>query len=137
MMNKHQMGEVLAMVSALDGQLVAESKVLMWLEVLQGCTYEELVAAITPAHLEAEKGVVQARDLFEQVRRARAVANQVPELGMDFPSSPQPICEHHDLPVTVCVDCCGLIYAQADWMTTTDRHSWAMAHVYKPMEAWV
>jgi hypothetical protein len=81
MMNSSEMGEILAMVSAIDGQLVRESKIAMWLEVLDGCSYEELRAAIVPAHLEAENGVVQPRDLWMQVKRARAVANaQVHEL---------------------------------------------------------
>jgi hypothetical protein len=90
MMNSSKMGEILSMVSALDGQLVTESKIAMWLEVLGDFTYEELVAVIKPAHIEAD-GVMQARDLFEQARRARAVASsRVDELedGAQYVDAP-------------------------------------------------
>ena len=43
------MSEIVTMASALDGQIVSESKVLMWLEMLGRFTYEECRAAIVPA----------------------------------------------------------------------------------------
>jgi hypothetical protein len=51
-------------------------------------------------------------------------------------SDPQPVCEEHDLRILECLDCCSLIFAQADYMRIDDRHSWAMTHVYKAKEAW-
>jgi hypothetical protein len=144
MMNKVKMGEILAMVSALDGQIVSESKASMWLEVLSECTYEELKAAIGPAHLEADKGIVQARDLFEQVRRARD-GKPRPTFGADaaeldegdWRSDPQPVCEEHGLRILSCDDCCSLIFHEAGFMRDDARHSWAMTNVYKAKEAWV
>jgi hypothetical protein len=44
------MGKVLSFCSALDGQQVTEAKVLMWLQVLDGRSYEEVQTAIVPAY---------------------------------------------------------------------------------------
>jgi len=54
----------------------------------------------------------------------------------DWKADPQPMCEAHNLRILECLDCCALIFAQADYMQPDDRHSWAMAHVYKPKEVW-
>lgn len=54
----------------------------------------------------------------------------------DWVSEPQPICEEHNLRILDCLDCCSLIFAQADYMRVDDRHSWAMTHVYMAKEAW-
>ena len=54
----------------------------------------------------------------------------------DWKADPQPICDAHNLRILECLDCCALIFAQADYMQPDDRHSWAMAHVYKPKEVW-
>ena len=67
------MSEIVTMASALDGQIVSESKVLMWLEMLGRFTYEECRAAIVPACQESAVGMVTAKGIWEQVRRDRAV----------------------------------------------------------------
>ena len=54
----------------------------------------------------------------------------------DWKSDPQPICEEHNLRIVECFDCCMRIFENADDMNPDNRHSWAMAHVYKPKEAW-
>jgi hypothetical protein len=61
MMNNVEMGEVLALCSALDGQLVTESKIAMWLEVLDGVSYEECRDAIAPAYRELGQGVLTSK----------------------------------------------------------------------------
>ena len=48
-MNKSEMIEIVSMCSALDGQLVSESKVIMWLAMFEGYSYGELVAGISQA----------------------------------------------------------------------------------------
>jgi hypothetical protein len=73
-MNKAEMAEIVSLASALDGQMVSESKVLMWLEMLGRFTYEECRAAIVPACQESTVGIVTAKGIWEQVRRDRAVA---------------------------------------------------------------
>jgi hypothetical protein len=139
MMNKSQMSEIVTMCSALDGQQVADSKIAMWLQVLDGCTYEECRDAIVPAYKEATNGIVTAKGLWDVVRRARSQPGRV--LGEDDESSwasdPQPVCEDHGLRILACDDCCSLIHHQAGYMGADDRHSWAMANVYKAKEAWV
>jgi hypothetical protein len=67
------MSEIVTMASALDGQIVSESKVMMWLEMLGRFTYEECRAAIVPACQESTVGIVTAKGIWEQVRRDRAV----------------------------------------------------------------
>ena len=54
----------------------------------------------------------------------------------DWKADPQPICEEHSLRILECLECCNRIFEQADDMNAENRHSWAMAHVYKPKEAW-
>jgi hypothetical protein len=137
MMNKNEVGELLAMCSALDGQLVTEPKAIMWLEVLEGVSYEEAKVALIPAYKESNNDIVTAKGVWEQVRRARSQpgSDRVLEEA-DWGSDPQPICEAHDLRILECLDCCSLIFAQADYMRIDDRHSWAMAHVYKAKELW-
>jgi len=139
MMNKNEVGELLAMCSALDGQQVTESKALMWLEVLDGVSYEEAKAALIPAYKDSANEIVTAKGVWEQVRRARsqpASSDRMLEEA-DWKSDPQPICEAHNLRILECLDCCSLIFAQADYMSIDDRHSWAMANAYKPKEAWL
>jgi hypothetical protein len=72
MMNKIEMGEIVAMCSALDGQIVSESKVAMWLETLGHYSYEECREAIVPACKESSSGIVTAKGIWEQVRRKRS-----------------------------------------------------------------
>ncbi len=137
MMNKNEVGELLAMCSALDGQQVTESKAIMWLEVLEGVSYEEAKVALIPAYKESNNDIVTAKGVWEQVRRARSQpgSDRVLEEA-DWGSDPQPVCEAHDLRILDCLDCCSLIFAEADWMRIDDRHSWAMTHVYKAKELW-
>ena len=137
MMFDTQMTEIVTMCSALDGQQVTEAKVAMWLQVLEGCTYEECVQAIVPAYKECANGIVGAKDVWEQVRRARS---QPKALWLDdesgWRSDPQPVCEAHGLQILSCIECCTLIHHEAGWMGEDDRHSWAMANVYKAKELW-
>jgi hypothetical protein len=138
MMNKNEVGELLAMCSALDGQQVTESKALMWAEVLDGVSYEEAKVALIPAYKESNNDIVTAKGVWEQVRRARSQPGSSDRVleEADWKSEPQPICEEHNLRILECLDCCSLIFAQADYMRVDDRHSWAMTHVYKAKEAW-
>ena len=71
-MNKVEMGEIVALASALDGQIVSEPKVLMWLEMLGHYTYEECREAIIPACQEHPSGIVTAKGIYDQVRRKRS-----------------------------------------------------------------
>jgi hypothetical protein len=71
-MTEDEMAEIVTMASALDGQIVSESKVAMWLEMLGGFTYEECRAAIIPACKESSSGMVTAKGIWEQVRRDRS-----------------------------------------------------------------
>lgn len=71
-MTEDQMSEIVTMASALDGQIVSESKVLMWLEMLGSYTYEECREAIIPACKEHASGLVTAKGIWQQVRRERS-----------------------------------------------------------------
>jgi len=46
-------------------------------------------------------------------------------------SDPQPICRAHDLPITECYDCCDVLAEKWYWKAD-ERHSWAVANLYKP-----
>ncbi len=71
-MTEDQMSAIVTMASALDGQIVSESKVMMWLEMLGDYKYEECVKAIIPACKEHPAGLVTAKGIWEQVRRERS-----------------------------------------------------------------
>lgn len=74
------------------------------------------------------------RAALKQAERLVSEARLMDEAN--WTSDPQPVCEEHDLRILSCDDCCSLIHHQAGHMRDDDRHSWAMAHVYKPKEAW-
>ena len=138
MMNVAKMGEILAMCSALDGQLVTEAKIGMWVQVLEGCSYEECRDAIVPAYREATNGIVTAKGLWDVVRRGRSEPG-VSEIELEeagWVSDPQPICEAHDLRILSCDECCSLIHYEAGFMSDVARHSWAMTNVYKAKQLW-
>ncbi len=71
-MNKAEMAELLALCSALDSQIVSESKVAMWLEMLGQYSFEECREAIIPAYKESSSGMITAKGIWEQVRRSRS-----------------------------------------------------------------
>ena len=50
--------------------------------------------------------------------------------------SPQPVCSEHDLQILYCNPCCVRLFEEAGTMPEGLRHSWAMANLYKPKEAW-
>ena len=50
--------------------------------------------------------------------------------------SPQPVCSEHDLQILYCNPCCVRLFEEAGDMPEGLRHSWAMANLYKPKEAW-
>jgi hypothetical protein len=136
MMNKSQMTEIVTMCSALDGQQVTDSKVAMWVQVLDGCTYEECVDAIVPAYRECSNGIVGAKDVWEQVMGSRSQPKALDDES-GWSSDPQPVCEDHGLRILGCDECCVLIHHEAGWMGVDDRHSWAMGNVYRARGAWV
>ena len=142
-MNKAEMTKVLSFCSALDGQQVTEAKVLMWLQVLDGASYEDVQEAIVPAYTVSVNGIVTARGILDvlqaKAKPASAVMYLQDEADLDesgWKSDPQPVCEEHGLRILRCDDCCKLLHYQAGWMDADARHSWAMTNVYKPKEAW-
>ena len=50
--------------------------------------------------------------------------------------SPHPVCLEHDALILYCDPCCVRLFEEAGDMRENDRHSWAMAHVYKAKEEW-
>ena len=142
-MNKVEMGKVLSFCSALDGQQVTEAKVLMWLQVLDGRSYEEVQTAIVPAYTVSLNGIVTARGILDVLQAksqpASAVMWMQDEADLDeagWKSDPQPVCEAHGLRILRCDDCCKLLHYQAGWMDADARHSWAMTNVYQAKELW-
>lgn len=89
-MTKAEMAEIVSMASALDGQIVSQAKVMMWLEMLDGFTYQECHAAIVPACKEHPSGIVTAKGIYDQVRRkrsqptARAWVKELHDMGEHF-----------------------------------------------------
>jgi hypothetical protein len=137
------MGKVLSFCSALDGQQVTEAKVLMWLQVLDGRSYEEVQTAIVPAYTVSLNGIVTARGILDvlhaKAKPASAVMWMQDEADLDesgWKSDPQPVCEEHGLRICRCDDCCKLLHYQAGWMDADARHSWAMTNVYQAKELW-
>jgi len=90
-MNKSEMTEIVSMCSALDGQLVSESKVIMWLQMFEGYGYGELQAGIIPALKESTSGMVTAKGLFDVVRRVR-----VQPVAREYVQALHEIGEHFD-----------------------------------------
>ncbi len=50
--------------------------------------------------------------------------------------SPHPVCLEHDALILYCTPCCVRLFEEAGGMPEGLRHSWAMANLYKPKEAW-
>jgi hypothetical protein len=142
-MNKAEMTKVLSFCAALDGQQVTEAKVLMWLQVLDGASYEEVQTAIVPAYTVSLNGIVTARGLLDvlhaKAQPGRPVMYMEGEADLDesgWRSDPQPVCEEHGLTILRCDDCCKLLHYQAGWMDADARHSWAVANLYQAKELW-
>ena len=93
-MTKAEMMEIVTMASALDGQIVSDAKVMMWLQMFEGYSYEELQAGIIPALKEAPSGMITAKGLYDQVRRvrsqpvARGYVGELHDLGEHFECRP-------------------------------------------------
>ncbi len=63
-MNKSEMTEIVSMCSALDGQLVSESKVIMWLQMFEGIRMGSWWRGLVPALKESTSGMVTAKGLL-------------------------------------------------------------------------
>ena len=93
-MTKAEMMEIITLCSALDGQIVSESKVIMWLRMFEGYSYGELVAGIIPALKESTSGMVTAKNLYSVVSRvrsqpvAREYVQALHEIGEHFDCRP-------------------------------------------------
>ena len=76
-MNKAEMTKVLSFCAALDGQQVTEAKVLMWLQVLDGASYEDVQEAIVPAYTVSVNAIVTARGILDVLQAKSQPANAV------------------------------------------------------------
>jgi hypothetical protein len=56
------------------------------------------------------------------------------DVGGDW--SAQPVCELHGLKMGKCGPCCVLLFEGTVGMREGERHSWAVANVYKAKELW-
>lgn len=129
-------------MSTLDQRIVSDGVVDAWASLLKDVSRVYATEAIEEHFREKPDTYLNVGHVVAGAKRAalRDQQNLVSEAReleeADWKSDPQPICEAHSLRILECLDCCDLIFAQADYMQPDDRHSWAMAHVYKPKEAW-
>lgn len=133
---------LLTLVSTLDQRIVSEDVVDAWSALLIDISPVFAYEAVEEHFRNNPEKYLNVGHVVAGAKRAKLKADEqlVSEARQleeaDWKSDPQPICEAHSLRILECLDCCDLIFAQADYMQPDDRHSWAMAHVYKPKEAW-
>ena len=134
---------LLTLVSTLDQRIVSDDVVESWAPMLKDVApsfareaIEEHFRSNPDTYLNVGHVLAGAkRAALRQAEKLLAEARIMDEAN--WASDPQPVCEEHDLRILSCDDCCSLIHHQAGHMREDDRHSWAMAHVYKAKEAWV
>ena len=133
---------LLTLVSTLDQRIVSDDVVESWALMLKDVAplfareaIEEHFRSKADTYLNVGHVLAGAkRAALAQAERLVAEARIMDEA--EWRSDPQPVCEEHGLRILSCDDCCSLIHHQAGHMRDDDRHSWAMAHVYKAKEAW-
>ena len=141
-MDKLETQALLTLVSTLDQRIVSDDVVESWALMLKDVAplfareaIEEHFRSKADTYLNVGHVLAGAkRAALRQAEKLLAEARIMDEA--EWRSDPQPICEEHDLRILSCDDCCSLIHHQAGHMRDDDRHSWAMAHVYKAKEAW-
>lgn len=133
---------LLTLVSTLDQRIVSDDVVESWALMLKDVApvfareaVEEHFKLKPDTYLNVGHVLSGAkRAALKQAERLVSEARLMDEAN--WRSDPQPVCEEHGLRILSCDDCCSLIHHQAGHMRDDDRHSWAMAHVYKAKEAW-
>jgi hypothetical protein len=142
--NEIEVGKVLAMVSALDSRIVTEPMIKMWTAVLneetgKPWTYEEACAAV-PTYFASEAEYLSPRGLIVKMKQARERLAELDQSRMleeqGWAVSPEPVCRRHDTRITHCLECCSVLHFEAGHLFGDRLHSWALAHLYKPEEAW-
>ena len=141
-MDKVQARALLTLVSTLDQRKISEDVVEAWAAMLKDVAPVYATEAVEEHFRQKPDVYLNVGHVVAGAKRAKLKADEqlVSEARQleeaDWVSEPQPICEDHNLRILECLDCCSLIFAQADYMRVDDRHSWAMTHVYKAKEAW-
>jgi hypothetical protein len=141
-MDRVETKALLTLVSTLDQRIVSDGVVDAWASLLKDVSRvyaseaveehfrEKPDTYLNVGHVVAGAKRAAKRDQENMVAQARELEES------DWRADPQPICEEHSLRILECLECCNRIFEQADDMNADNRHSWAMAHVYKPKEAW-
>lgn len=133
---------LLTLVSTLDQRIVSDDVVESWALMLKDVApvfareaVEEHFRSKADTYLNVGHVLAGAkRAALRQAERLVSEARLMDEAN--WRSDPQPVCEEHGLRILSCDDCCSLIHHQAGHMREDDRHSWAMANVYKAKEEW-
>ena len=141
-MDRSQAKALLTLVSTLDQRKISDDVVEAWASVLKDIAPVYATEAVEEHFREKPDTYLNVGHVVAGAKRAalrdgQRLVSEARELEeANWKADPQPICEAHNLRILECLDCCSLIFAQADYMQIDDRHSWAMAHVYKPKEVW-
>lgn len=134
-MDKVEIAKLLTQISAIDNRQIDEARVEMWHTVLGGHDYEDAIEAL-PLFFQKSDEYLSPRRLIVEIKavreeRARVAQMEQRELEESEGSSdPMPVCAEHELPILDCVPCCKTLAALAE-MHPSDRHAYAVTHVYK------
>ena len=129
-------------MSTLDQRKISEDVVEAWAGMLKDVAPVYATEAVEEHFRQKPDVYLNVGHVVAGAKRAKLKADEqlVSEARQleeaDWKADPQPVCEEHGLRILECLDCCSLIFSQVDYMQPDDRHSWAMAHVYKPKEVW-
>jgi len=94
-MKRSEMVKIVTACAALDRQPFDEVTVEMWLELFDGYSYDTVKAAIIPAYKESKSGFLNAKAVYDVVRREamqpkpRAWVRDLHDIGEHFECQPE------------------------------------------------
>jgi hypothetical protein len=134
MMRKDEMGELVKRVCAVEGKQPSPDLVDAWFSLLNNLDFEVANRAATLALQDHQIFAVAPKNILAKVPAAVAELNAVlrkQEFEDSGRSDPEPVCRDHNLPVTQCGDCCGVLATQVAHLHGQVLHDWAVVNLYR------
>jgi hypothetical protein len=134
--DKVQTEALLILVSTLDQRTVSDAIVESWSSLLQDVKPQHAREAVEDHFREKPDTYLNVGHVVKGAKRfAERDAEKLLmlERGMDesgWRSDSQPICREHQMPITSCYPCCDVLAEKQFW-GVDERHSWAVANLYK------
>lgn len=134
-MNLTETSNLLKHVSAVEGRVATQEVTAVWHKLLEGLDYEVASKATMLALADHNIFQVAPKHVLAKVPAAVAELNSMlRKAGMaedTWRAEPQPVCRDHDLPITVCDDCCAVLRHQVGHLHGDELHRWASENLYR------